>query len=128
MKLHPITFAIIFLVIIIILFCSSSLFFRKNPKTEMIQILTRQAARWSTAATQDSNPLVKVLHANYGAAYLWALKDIATDDEIKKATNINIIRFRNEIIKIQDDATKKMIKICPDYAPEETYLTGIAGE
>src|SRR5207237_6958 len=42
---------------------------------EKVQILTRQAARWSTAASQDNNPLIAVLHANYGAGYLWAIHD-----------------------------------------------------
>ena len=93
-----------------------------------IQILVRQAARWSTAANQDQNPMIAVLHANYGAGYLWALKDIATDDQIKKATNIDIIKFKDEIIKTQDNATKKMIKVCPDFGPVSTYLTKIGGE
>ena len=52
---------------------------------ENIQKLTRQAARWSTAAAQDDSPLIAVLHANYGAGYLWALKDIATAKQIKNA-------------------------------------------
>ena len=35
-----------------------------------IQIMVRQAARWSTAADQDESPMIAVLHANYGAGYL----------------------------------------------------------
>ena len=52
----------------------------------IIKVLTRQAARWSTAAKQDKNSMVAVLHANYGAGYLWALKDIASSEQIKSAT------------------------------------------
>ena len=55
-----------------------------------IKTLTRQAARWSVASTQDESPMVAVLHANYGAGYLWALKDIATDQQISSATGIDI--------------------------------------
>ena len=38
------------------------------PETikRIINILTRQTARWSTASSQDKSPLVRVLHANYG--------------------------------------------------------------
>ena len=43
--------------------------------------------------------MIAVLHANYGAGYLWALKDIATDSEIQKATGINLGDFENEIVK-----------------------------
>jgi hypothetical protein len=90
--------------------------------------LLRQSARWSTASVQDKNAMIAVLHANYGAGYLWALRDIATNDQIKKATGIDILTFENEIVKIQDKATKNMIKICPDFGPNPSYLTSIGGE
>ena len=100
----------------------------KNEKKIIINKLIRQAARWSTAAKQDKNSMIAVLHANYGAGYLWALKDIVTTDIIEKEGNINIMKFENEIIKIQDEATKNMAKLCPKYAPEKSYLTSLAGE
>ena len=90
--------------------------------------LVRQAARWSTAAKQDNNSMIAVLHANYGAGYLWALKDIIKTDIIEKKTGIDMMKFENEIIKIQDEATKKMAKLCPEYAPESSILTKLAGE
>ena len=90
--------------------------------------LVRQAARWSTAAKQDKNSMIAVLHANYGAGYLWALKDIINIDIIEKNTGINMMKFEDEIVKIQDNATKTMTKLCPEYAPEPSVLTKIAGE
>ena len=42
----------------------------RSTHVENIQKLTRQAARWSTAAAQDESPLIAVLHANYAAGYL----------------------------------------------------------
>lgn len=90
--------------------------------------LVRQAARWSTAAKQDNSSMIAVLHANYGAAYLWALKEIMNNDIIEKNTGINIMKFESEIVKIQDEATKKMAKLCPKYAPEPSYLTSLSGE
>ena len=105
---------------------------KNNNNTDQIKFaakkLVRQAARWSTAAKQDKNSMIAVLHANYGAGYLWALKDIMKTDLIEKNTGIDIIEFENEIIKIQDEATKKMAKLCPKYAPESSILTKIAGE
>ena len=100
----------------------------KNQRKMVIKKLIRQAARWSTAAKQDKNSMIAVLHANYGAGYLWALKDIVTTDIIEKEGNINIMKFENEIIQIQDEATKKMAKLCPKYAPEKSYLTTFSGE
>ena len=93
-----------------------------------IQTLVRQAARWSTAAKQDDSSMIAVLHANYGAGYLWAVKDIATDDQIAKAAGIDIRKFENEIIKIQDQATVRMSQLCSEYGPPPSYLTTLGGE
>ena len=105
---------------------------KKNNTEKQIEFaaqkLLRQAARWSTAAKQDKNSMIAVLHANYGAGYLWALKDIIKMDIIEKKTGIDMMKFENEIIKIQDEATKNMAKLCPKYAPEPSVLTKIAGE
>lgn len=88
-----------------------------------IRTLIRQAARWSIAADQDENAMVAIMHANYGAGYLWALNDIATTSEIENITGINYRKFRDEIVRIQDSATKKMIDVCPDYAPSGYLVT-----
>lgn len=95
---------------------------------QVIKILVRQAARWSTAAIQDENPLIALLHANYGAGYLWALSDVASTSQIKEATGIDYLKFKNEVVAAQDYATKKMSKICPKFAPKRSYLTKLGGE
>jgi hypothetical protein len=51
--------------------------------------MVRQCSRWMVASEQDESPLISTLHANYGTGYFWALKDIARNDEIKSATEIN---------------------------------------
>ena len=94
----------------------------------IINILIRQASRWTTAATQDENSMVAVLHANYGAGYLWALKDIASSEQIEAASGINLAEFEKEIVRVQDMSTKKMAELCPEYAPEPSYLTKLGGE
>lgn len=106
-------------------------FIKNNSKTQLqnnILKLVRQSARWSTAAKQDKNPLIAVLHSNYGAGYLWALKEIASNDQIEQAANIDISKFENEIINVQDQITKRLIHLCPNFAPEKSYLAKIAGE
>lgn len=100
-----------------------------NKFHNILQILVRQSARWSLAAEQDENPLIAVLHANYGAGYLWAIKDIATSEDVKKATGIDLKKFERKIVSIQDDTTKKMAKLCPKYAGDsDEFLSTIAGE
>lgn len=96
--------------------------------TETLKTLARQAARWSTAANQDNNAMIAVLHANYGAGYLWAMQDIATSSEIEAATGIDWKRFKHEILSAQDAAAKKMANLCPQFAPKKSYLSKIGKE
>jgi len=94
-----------------------------------IRTLLRQTARWSAASSQDESPIVALLHANYGAGYLWALKDIATENEIKKATGVNISEFEKKIVGIQDKATKKVSGLCPQfYSKLNTELLVLGGD
>ena len=106
-------------------------FIKNNSKellNKIINKLVRQSARWSTAAKQDESPLITVLHANYGSGYLWAVKEIASNDEIEAALDIDINKFEKEVVKIQDDSTREMIKICPKFPPKPSYLTKFGGE
>jgi len=102
----------------------------RKPKVpaSIIQTLVRQAARWSTAARQDNNSMISVLHANYGTGYLWALQDIANSKEIEKASGIDWKKFKDEIVATQDAATKKMARLCPKWKPQTSYLTKVGGE
>ena len=102
--------------------------YKPDVHGDSIRTLVRQGARWSTAAEQDNNPMIAVLHANYGAGYLWALADIATPAEIEKHSGIDYKKYKNAIVKIQDKTTKRMASVCPAYAPNPTYLTAIGGE
>tara|TARA_R110002072_G_scaffold142801_4_gene288220 strand:- start:1098 stop:1478 length:381 start_codon:yes stop_codon:yes gene_type:complete len=94
-----------------------------------IDKLVRQSARFATAAQQDETPLVAVLHANYSAGYLWALKDIATPKQIHNATGVDIKKFEEHITNVQDSVTKRTLKKCPDFAGDvDLYLATIGGE
>lgn len=98
-------------------------------KKKTIKTLIRQSARYSAAATQDESPLIALLHANYGAGYLWALRDVATDVEIKKYGNVDILEFQNKITSIQDKATKLVSGTCPKFVDKvEHELMRLAGD
>lgn len=81
-------------------------------KNDTIKILLRQASKWTVASTQDSNPIVALLHANYGVGYISALRDIATDKEIEAATGIDINGLKSEIISEQNKITTHVMKMC----------------
>ena len=97
-------------------------------KSQEINILIRQAARWS-AADQDESPIIALLHANYGAGFLWALKDIATDQEIYNSSGIDVLKFKKTITDIQDKATKRVTKACPKFTGNiNNFLLELGGD
>lgn len=99
----------------------------EDIKRGIIQKLMRQASRWAIAGEQDKSPIISVLHANYGAGYLWAIKDIATNDEVFNATGINMNEFENKVLKIQDATTRNVVKSCPEFKGDlDNYLQKIA--
>lgn len=100
-------------------------------RSNIISRILRGSARWSIASKQDKSPLISVLHGNYGAAYLWALKEVFNDNEISFAigNNFDIIDFQKRVTDIQDFATKRMVSLCKEYASgiEDKILSTIAG-
>ena len=104
-------------------------FFPRNTNGSKIKKLIRQSARYATAAQQDESPIVATLHANYAAGYLWAVKDIATPREINRYTGVDIKKFEEHILNVQDSINKKLVQKCPEFAAEvDLYLSSIGGE
>ena len=94
-----------------------------------IEKLVRQSARYATAAQQEASPVIAVLHANYAAAYLYALKDIATDSQIHNATGIDVKKFKEHVTNVQDMVTRKTSDKCPEFVGDvDIYLAQIGGE
>lgn len=117
----------IFLFSLILFLFSLISFYKKqiqNTKDyeKAIKILYRQSARWAAAAIQDDSTIIKVLHANYAAGYLWALKDIISTSEFKRITGQDFLEFENEIVKIQDSSTKAIVEKCSPLIFEENPI------
>lgn len=70
---------VLLITIFLYLFCVMWKYFKyqkpsnKEKINNIIKTLVRQSARWSVAASQDTNIMIAVLHSNYGAGYLWVL-------------------------------------------------------
>lgn len=99
-----------------------------SDNTERIRQLVRQTARWSVAARQDKNIMISVLHANYGAGYLWSLLDIFKPEEIEEAAGISLMKLKTEVLSVQDWATRRMSRSCNAFAPKSSYLAKLAGD
>ncbi len=91
-----------------------------NSKEEIAKKLFHQMARWSTAATQDQNHIIRVLHANYGVGYMMALQTVAGDEELSRIVGVQDIRkLFDRVQAIQNEATLRLVSECPELAPQE---------
>lgn len=114
-----------------------------RPDAERIQALIRQAARWAVAAGQDTDVLIRVLHANYAAGYLWASLNAFSEREIEAAMGsvavagagepFSVARFKAEITRVQDRASRSMLEACPEVTRRADgeaalFLRAVAGE
>ena len=56
------------------------------------------------------------MHANYAVGYLWALKDLASENEIQTASATSLKQFEEHILNVQEMVTKKgyrgLSKVC----------------
>ena len=97
----------------------------KNPSEKFesaVKTLIIQASRWSIASEQDQNAFIANLHANYGVGYVSALRQVASDAEIKKIANIDAMKFEKDIINTQRRAAQKLMKDCPKIIPKNINL------
>jgi len=111
--IHRNTVYILILLIIIILFVTKNNQYSDDSDDSFDQpdsfdgmdkhIIIRQSARWSLAAKQDMNPVIGLLHANYGTAYqlFLIMNDIMEKTLFEKTVTIekNIIINLNNLCK-----------------------------
>lgn len=121
-------FFLLFILFALLLFQSRR--FDSVDKATIIPTLVRGCARWAVASLQDRSPLIAVLHANYAAGYLWALRDIFSDTDIQRFGDVkDIIAFQKRIVEVQDTATRRVIERCPEYASDiDNYLGRLSRE
>jgi hypothetical protein len=94
-----------------------------------IEKLVRQSARYAVAAQQDESPVIAILHANYATGYFYALKEFASESQIHNATGIDVKKFKEHIINVQDMVTRKTSEKCPEFVGQvDVYLAQIGGE
>lgn len=114
---------IVLLVVVVAMTAYGMIRRHKTPpqpcKEEVINALTRQAYRWYIASTQDQHPLIKNLHINYAVGYISALRDVASEDEIREITGLDTTVFAKQAIREQDKALILLTQTCPKLTPDD---------
>jgi len=99
---------------------------RSKSFNTSVKRLIKQTARYAITAQQDGSPVLATLHSNYAVAYMYALMDIATDAQIHRLTGIDVVKFRQHIMNVQDMVTRRTIEKIPDFAGDvDMYLASI---
>lgn len=103
------------------------LYMKSGTPGDKINKLIKQSANFAIQAQQDTAPVQAVVHANYAAAYLTAVKDIASRNEIQRATGTNLKQFEEHIMNVQESVTQKIMEKVPEFAGKvDLYLHSIA--
>lgn len=100
---------------------------RSRGTKNSIEKMVKQAAQYAITAQQDSSPVMSVRNANYAVGHLYALGNIATDTQIHNATGIDVKKFREHIMNVQEMTTKKTVEQFPDFEGKvDIYLSEFA--
>lgn len=125
---------LVYITILLIIWIFSYLLYNQskhnNKFDNIVMVLYRQCARWAVAAEQDDNSVISVLHANYAAGYLWAIKDITHTSDFKRITGQDFLEFEKKIVSIQDKCTKNLASSCKTVIPtsDKDLLDAIYGK
>jgi len=77
----------------------------------------RQIERWMVAAKQDTHPGIKLLHANYAVGNLDMIRQMYSDEEIRRQTGKDISKLITIAMQLQDEAQKELSRVCPQSVP-----------
>lgn len=92
-----------------------------HTKEVRADALLRAAKQWTDAARSDDDPIARVLHAAYGAAYLHAARAIASDDELEGAAGVSVARMRTAADAQQRAAVRALTAaMAPQPLPESS--------
>ena len=84
----------------------------------MVKEAVRNSAHWSTAADQDSNPLLGVMHANFAHAYLNIARTLTSDAEVEEAAQVRLDEFSRSVAQTQRNAVQRLLAQCPSVRPD----------
>jgi hypothetical protein len=80
---------------------------------EAVQRLVNQAGQWGNASSQDSSRLLRLQHANYALAYLRAAKLLASEQDIRRSTSIDVFELQRVLEDQQQNEIKLLAADCP---------------
>ena len=96
-----------------------------NPSSKIRQIIKKCAEMSFLALDGGKEPISALKSSNYAVAYLSALQEFYTQNQIENSTNINLPKFKDEIIKIQNKIVSNVKKNCSFQESDKEYLLNV---
>ena len=96
-----------------------------DTNTKIKNIIKKSAELSFLALDNNKEPVSALKSSNYAIAYVSALQEIYTDDQIQNAANINLNQFKNELLKIQTTITANIKNTCSPSETDKQYLLKI---
>lgn len=88
------------------------------PQDEIPMQYLREASRWSTIASQESNKVLALMHSNYAILCLNVARNISTDKQLHAISGANIAELANQCQTLQDNIARDLIAACPAMRPD----------
>lgn len=89
-----------------------------------LRSLVQQALQWNTTAQQDTNDLVRLMHATSAVAYFNAARTLATGKDLSRISGVNVQEVRDLLDRTQKDAMQRVTHACPPLKPSGVYVMG----
>lgn len=102
-------------------------FWKSGTPRDRVQTLIQKCASYAVQAQQDASPVQGMLHANYAAAYLDALKVVSSERQVQQVGAVNLGTFQAHVLNVQKSVTDKALQAVPELAGKvDLYLQSIA--
>jgi hypothetical protein len=93
---------------------------RKRPITEertLAEMYLREASRWGTIASEEKNPLIAVLHANFALCCAGVATALSDKQRLSRAFDIDVDAMVSDITEVQNTALRALGQACPSVKP-----------
>ena len=96
-----------------------------DTNSKIKHIIKKSAELSFLALENNKEPVSALKSSNYAIAYVSALQEIYTEEQIQNATNINLNQFKNELLKIQNTIITNIKNTCSPLELDKQYLLKI---
>lgn len=118
-------YGIVIVVVVVVIVAVTA--WASNRKAASVEVerctrsIIREAVHQKSLCEQDQNPAYALMHANYAMAYISAARQLMSDWDIQRSTNIDIKEFAKQSGNTQQQALMRLGDVCPHAQSDNQY-------